>query len=250
MGLKLASYNSRRAPSCAFVEHTLFSLETLSCTISAKVMRCHFQVPGGKTKLSIKAKDQALIQIVDSALAEATRRSGSWLVCRPGCTQCCIGAFPINQLDALRLRRGLAKLKLRAPQRAESIRERARDAVARLSRDFPGDPVSGVLDEGDEAAERFSEFANDEPCPVLDPATGNCELYESRPMACRVFGPPVRCEDGLGVCELCYQGASDEEIAACEMKPDPDDLESALLKALEDSTGTRGDTIIAFCLAS
>jgi hypothetical protein len=34
------------------------------------------------------------------------------------------------------------------------------------------------------------------------------------------------------------------------MKPDPDDLESALLKKVEDSTGTHGETIIAFCLAS
>jgi hypothetical protein len=34
------------------------------------------------------------------------------------------------------------------------------------------------------------------------------------------------------------------------MKPDPDDLESRLLKELEKSTGKRGDTIIAFCLAS
>src|SRR5271169_1323296 len=101
-------------------------------------MPCRSQAP------KVQANDQTLIQIVDSALAEATRRSGRWLVCRPGCTQCCIGAFPINQLDALRLRRGLAELALRAPQRAESIRERAGDAVARLSRDFPGDPVSGV----------------------------------------------------------------------------------------------------------
>ena len=41
---------------------------------------------------------------------------------------------------------------------------------------------------------------------------------------------------------------SDEEIAACVMEPDPDDLESALLKELEQSTGARGNTIIAFCL--
>jgi Fe-S-cluster containining protein len=191
--------------------------------------------------------ESALIQIVDSALADAARRSGGWLVCRPGCTQCCIGVFPINQLDAARLRRGLAELESSAPERAEGIRARARDAVARLSADFPGDPVTGLLDEGDEA---FSDFANDEPCPALDPATGNCELYESRPMTCRVFGPPVRSEDGLGVCELCYQGATDKEIAACEMKPDPDDLESALLEKLEKSSGIRGDTIIAFCLAS
>ncbi|PYX49513.1 MAG: zinc/iron-chelating domain-containing protein [Acidobacteria bacterium] len=194
--------------------------------------------------------DQKLIQIVDSALADATRRSGEWLVCRPGCTQCCIGAFSINQLDAFRLRRGLAELDRRAPERAAGVRQRALESVARLSPEFPGDPISGILDEGKEAERRFADFANDEPCPALDPVTGNCELYESRPMTCRVFGPPVRSEDGLGVCELCYQGASAEQIAGCEMKPDPDDLESRLLAELEKNTGVRGHTIIAFCLAT
>jgi Fe-S-cluster containining protein len=198
----------------------------------------------------LRSRDQQLIQIVDAALAETSRRSGAWLVCRPGCTQCCIGVFPIHQLDALRLRRGLADLEKNAPERAAGVRTRARDAVARLSKDFPGDPVSGRLDEGEDADLRFSDFVNDEPCPALDPETGNCELYDSRPMTCRVFGPPVRSEDGLGVCELCYHGASDQEIAVCEMKPDPDDIESELLAKLEESTGARGDTIIAFCLAS
>ena len=194
--------------------------------------------------------DQKLIQIVDSALAEAAQRSGKWLVCHPGCTQCCIGAFPINQLDAFRLRRGLADLEASAPERAAQVRQRALESVSRLSPEFPGDPASGVLDEGEEAERRFADFANDEPCPVLDPQTGYCELYESRPMTCRVFGPPVQSEEGLGVCELCFQGASDAEIAACEMKPDPDDLESRLLAELEKNTGKRGNTIIAFCLAS
>jgi len=197
-----------------------------------------------------RINDRALIQIVDSALAEVAQRSGKWLVCRPGCTQCCIGVFPINQLDAQRLRRGLDDLETSSPVRAEHIRARARDALARLSQDFPGDPVTGILDDGDEAEKRFADFANDEPCPALDPETGNCELYESRPMTCRVFGPPIRSEDGLGVCELCFQGATDAQIAACEMKPDPDDLETKLLKKLEKSTGVSGDTIIAFCLAS
>jgi Fe-S-cluster containining protein len=194
--------------------------------------------------------DQKLIQIVDSALAEVTRRSGKWLVCRPGCTQCCIGAFSINQLDAFRLRRGLADLEKLAPERAARVRLRAHELVARLSPEFPGNPITGVLDEGEEAEQLFADFANDEPCPVLDPVTGNCDLYESRPMTCRVFGPPVRSEDGLGVCELCFQSASDDEIAACEMKPDPDDLESRLLEELEKSTGSRRNTIIAFALAS
>lgn len=194
-------------------------------------------------------RDSQLIQIVDAALKDVTRRSGNWIACRRGCTQCCIGPFPINQLDAWRLRKGLAELNRVKPEQAARIRERARASVERLAASFPGDSATGILDEGEEAQRLFEDFANDEPCPVLNPNTGDCELYGSRPMTCRVFGPPIRSEDGLGVCELCFQGASEEEIAACEMQPDPDDLESRLLQELEKKTGVRGNTIIAFCLS-
>jgi Fe-S-cluster containining protein len=140
------------------------------------------------------------------------------------------------------------KLERTDPARAARVRARAREQVARFSASFPGDAASGLLHETAEAELAFGEFANDEPCPVLDRATGLCELYEFRPMTCRVFGPPVRSEQGLGVCELCFQGASDEQIAACEMKPDPDDMESELLKALEKRCGKCGNTTVAFCL--
>jgi len=195
------------------------------------------------------AGDQTLVQIVDAALADATRKSGSWLVCRPGCTQCCVGVFSISQLDALRLQRGLAELAAREPERAARIRARARESAKQLSPHFPGNPETRVLAEDENAEQRFEDFANDEPCPVLDPATGTCDLYASRPITCRAFGPPVRSEDGLGVCELCFHGATDEQIVACEMEVDPDDLESELLKELENANGRRGRTIIAFALA-
>jgi Fe-S-cluster containining protein len=206
--------------------------------------------PSGMHSGSAPPDDRALVQIVDSALADAARKSGKWLACHPGCTQCCVGVFAINQLDAARLRQGLANLDKAAPERAHRVRLRAQKSRSRLAKDFPGDPISGLLDEGQDAERRFAEFANDEPCPALDPETGLCDLYEARPMTCRVFGPPVRSEGGLGVCELCFQGATDEQIAACEMIPDPEDLEVALLQELEKATGARGQTIVAFCLAS
>ena len=200
-------------------------------------------------RTSLPRGDQKLIQIVDTALADATRRSGAWLACRPGCTQCCFGVFSISQLDALRLSQGLHELEGRDPQRAGAIRERARAAIERLAAEFPGDPKTGILADNEDAEARFEDFANDEPCPVLDPATGRCELYESRPITCRAFGPPVRSEDGLGVCELCFQGASDEEIAECEMEVDPDDLESRLLEELQEAGIPCGRTIVAFAVA-
>lgn len=153
-------------------------------------------------------------------------------------------------LDAVRLREGLKKLEKLAPERATRVRERARDAVSRLSKDFPGDPATGLLHQGDEAARHFASFADHEPCPALDPDTGLCDLYEARPMTCRVFGPPLRSEEGLGVCELCFHGATNEEIAACEISADPDDLESTLLQEIEKATGVHGQTIVAFCLVS
>jgi Fe-S-cluster containining protein len=199
---------------------------------------------------SVAARDQKLIRIVDAAFADAAQRAGGWLACRLGCTQCCIGPFPINQLDVLRLRQGLAEMEAREPERAARIRQRAGDAVAKLAPDFPGNPATGILDESEEAAIRFATFADDEPCPVLDPATGACELYESRPMTCRVFGPPLRSDDGLGACELCFEGAADDQIAACELISDPDDTESPLVKEAERRTGVTGNTIVAFGLAA
>jgi Fe-S-cluster containining protein len=198
---------------------------------------------------ALTSGDKQLLQIVDSALVTTGAKSGAWLVCKPGCSQCCVGVFAINQLDALRLRSGLAELSLRDADRAATVRRRAVESVSRISPDFPGDPLTGLLYEGAEESEEFDSFANDEPCPALDPTTGTCDLYEARPMTCRVFGPPIRSEDGLGVCELCYHGASEEEIAACEMRPDPNNLEEQLLDNLQDQTGTHGMTTVAFVLA-
>jgi Fe-S-cluster containining protein len=198
---------------------------------------------------ALPKSDKTLVQIVDAASAEAARKSGDWLLCKPGCTQCCHGVFAIHQLDVERLRVGLAELEASDPERATRVRARAADTAARLAAEFPGDAATGMLDESEEAETRFEEFANDEPCPVLDPITGTCDLYAFRPMTCRVFGPPVRSEGGLGVCELCYHGASVEEIASCEMVPDPDDLESRVLRELEKRTGRVGKTIVAYAIA-
>jgi Fe-S-cluster containining protein len=202
-------------------------------------------------RTSLPAADQKLIQIVDAALAETARTSGDWLVCRKGCTQCCYGPFAISQLDALRLRKGLMELSLSEPKRAARVVRRAQQAVKKLSATFPGDPKTGILDEDEDAKAAFADFANDEPCPALDPATGACDVYDSRPMTCRTFGPPVRSgeEGGLAVCELCYHGASDQQIAECEMVPDPDNLEEELIAEVEKKTGKRGNTIVAWCLA-
>ena len=192
---------------------------------------------------------QSLIQIVDAALASATLRSGHHLVCKPGCSQCCIGVFPIAHEDAARLREGLALLEKTDPEKAARIHARVADSLTRLDPWFPGDRTTGILNEDYEAAILFEEFANDEPCPVLDLATGTCDLYEHRPILCRTFGPPMRtAEDNLATCELCYIHASTDEIAACELDPSIPAQEEASNDAYNAAHGLHGQTLIAYAL--
>ena len=190
--------------------------------------------------------EPTLIQIVDTAVADAYRRGAPHLPCAPGCSQCCIGVFPIAQQDAARLREGLAQA---PPEKAAAIRARVISSLTRLDPWFPGDLTTGILHEDHEAAILFEEFANDEPCPVLDPATGTCDLYDTRPILCRTFGPPMRTpEQNLATCELCFIHASTEEIAACELDPTIPDQEAACNEAWDVAHNTHGETLIAYAL--
>lgn len=198
--------------------------------------------------MSLPGRDAELVQIVDGSLADAARRSGDLLACRIGCTQCCHGAFAINALDAARLREGMADLWVTIPALATEIEVRARAWLAEYGPTFPGDPETGILGTSESDQDRFEDFANDAACPALDPVTGRCEVYQWRPMTCRVFGPPVRTmaengAEGLGHCELCFIGATPEQVAACEM-PVPHALEAELL----DEIRSKDETIVAFAL--
>jgi Fe-S-cluster containining protein len=152
--------------------------------------------------------DRELIQIVDAALAEAASRAGSWLACRPGCFDCCIGPFPISALDAERLSEGFTGLASHDPARAARVRTRALAYGA----------------------------GEDEPCPALDPVAGTCDLYDARPLTCRTFGPAIHGAGGIGVCELCFVGATEDEIAACAVELDTDSLEAPLLDGRNEET--------------
>jgi Fe-S-cluster containining protein len=188
---------------------------------------------------------------MDAALIDAARRAGEWLVCRPGCTQCCYGAFTINALDAARLRAGMDTLRSTEPALAAEIQRRAQAWIAVYRADYPGDLTTGRLGETEADRERFEDFANEAACPALDEATGRCDVYAFRPMTCRVFGPPVRMEAGesdgnaVGHCELCFHGASEQQVKACEMEV-PHELEAAVL----DEVGETGETVVAIALLS
>lgn len=198
----------------------------------------------------LERRDRRLLAVLERDFAEALRRAGrERLLCAPGCTDCCHGPFPITRLDAWRLARGLAELSRSDPARAARIAERAERAVATLSPGFPGDPATGELAEDDAALDRFFEQHAALACPALEPASGRCELYGSRPVSCRTYGPPVRFGDELvPPCRLCFVGADPSTVERCRIEPDRDELEATILREM-GAAGDDRESLIAFALA-
>lgn len=199
---------------------------------------------------SLARADREHLRAVDGAIRAATRRARRDVECRRGCTPCCIGLFDVTALDAARLVRALRRMRQRRADLATAIVRRARRQWRLLAPHFPGDRDRGVLNGEERARARlFARFA-DLPCPALEPHSGACLLYRSRPLSCRTFGLPVRCGGAvLPPCRLNFRTASAATVAACTVEPDPDDIEGALLERLRRERGVSGDTVIAAALA-
>lgn len=158
----------------------------------------------------VDAEDRRFLRVLGSDLAQGSRVAGHHLACRIGCTDCCVGSFPITPLDARRLQRGWRDLSEADPIRASALLARAERVVAEHD-------AEGL-------------------CPALDPGTGACDLYEFRPVTCRTFGLPVRIgEDDLPPCRLCFTAASAGEIDAARVTIDPAGDEQAMLMAMSEA---------------
>lgn len=194
----------------------------------------------------LQALDRELLASYGRAWEAGAAAAGLHLTCGLGCTSCCIGVFEISALDAWRLRRGLETLNRHDPGRAARVRARAEAQWRILAPHVPGDPTTGALTDDDAAREAFCRAFADVPCPALDPASGLCDLYPARPLACRSFGLPCRIGDQLlPPCELNFRGAKPEVIAAATVSFDPLDLEGQALAVM----GYPADTVVAAALA-
>ena len=197
-----------------------------------------------------QSQDSTFVALIDGAFADAAKRSGPHLLCKAGCAQCCVGVFAIGSADALRLNQGLVALAHQDPERAVRVRGRAATSWARLAPRFPGNTATGALelDTSGDPVDAFEGFANHEPCPALDPEHGTCDLYAWRPQTCRVFGPPIADGEGYGVCELCFQAASPQEVAQAAITPPSEERSRNLDEAAVAAGAAPGATIVAFVL--
>ena len=162
--------------------------------------------------------------------------------CRLGCTNCCIGPFPITILDVQTLQQGLAGL---LPDHRHRIEQRAIEHTAAMETAFPQLTHTNLIDNwSDQEIDRLVTAFHHHPCPALEP-DGRCGIYQHRPLVCRSMGIPTE-DRGMayGACEV--QTFIPIVRLPSSFREEEDRLlqeEAVALDALRLTTGSAGEEV-------
>ena len=133
-------------------------------------------------------KYEALTRDVDALFAQVKGLCGDMVACKPGCSDCCHALFDVSLVEALYLNHHFRKLHAEGASRDRIIAraEEADRAHYKLKRKAfkateKGVPTTQIL--ADLAKERIR-------CPLLSDED-RCDLYDHRPVTCRLYGLPL-----------------------------------------------------------
>ena len=132
-------------------------------------------------------KYQALVKQVDAVFEKVQEEFSECVVCEVGCADCCHALFDLTLIEAMFIKRQFDKMI--PDERRDELIEKANVAdrkVYKLKR-----AASKALLEGKSETEILENMALQKiRCPLLD-KNDKCEMYESRPITCRLYGIPT-----------------------------------------------------------
>jgi Fe-S-cluster containining protein len=129
-----------------------------------------------------------LLSEVDAWFARCSLAAGASIACKRGCSACCRGLFDITLLDAALLKDGFDAL---SPTQKQQILKKGNSSLEAIRKVWPDFGHPYLLNSYPE--EQWDLVMPDEdetPCPLLG-EDGQCLVYDSRPMTCRLNGIPM-----------------------------------------------------------
>jgi Fe-S-cluster containining protein len=148
-------------------------------------------------------KYEKIVDLVDSAFERVKKQNGDLVKCESGCSDCCHALFDLTLVEAIYINHRF--LELFKDQKREEIIERANSAdrkIYKIKRQAFKEIEKGqneVKILADIGAERVR-------CPLLD-KEDRCELYQYRPITCRVYGIPTAIQ---GMSHTCGKSGFEE----------------------------------------
>ena len=152
-----------------------------------------------------------ILKEADAFFRQVVENQPQNLQCGRGCSLCCYGLFEIGSADIPIIAEGLSKMH---PARRKMVVARAREIY-----ETSGHPALRECSPIEK--EKFFDRTASTPCPNLGDS-GECLMYEHRPLVCRTFGLPLRNgERYIGdVCDLNFSESTqtEKEAAAWDLQ--------------------------------
>ncbi len=136
-----------------------------------------------------------ITNLIEKEFERNLEKYGNKIKCCRGCSQCCHQIFNITLIDEYVIRKFVNNL---PKVQRNTLKSKAKNFIAN----------SKTVDC---KSEEYSKIPGI-PCPALG-ETGECTIYEGRPLICRRFGPPIydyKNPTNIYSCELNFK--SGEEI--------------------------------------
>jgi Fe-S-cluster containining protein len=134
------------------------------------------------------SKYETLVQGVDQSVKQIKESHPEGVRCAEQCSDCCHAVFDLSLIEAVYL--NIRFYHSLDNQKQETVLERAEKAdrlVYKLKRKLH----KMVVQEGKKEEEALIQMAEERVrCPFLN-ETDLCDLYENRPITCRVYGVPA-----------------------------------------------------------
>ncbi|GAB6096317.1 hypothetical protein JCM14469_25700 [Desulfatiferula olefinivorans] len=132
-------------------------------------------------------KYESLVKHIDSVCDQVKKDHGTCVTCKPGCADCCHALFDLTLIEAMYIKRRFDE-RFTGKLRHEIITYagEADRKIFKLKKQATEADKKGV------DSERILEVISKTriACPLLD-ETNQCWMYDSRPIACRVYGIPT-----------------------------------------------------------
>ncbi len=145
----------------------------------------------------IFARYEALVAEADTIFAHVRQSHSQCVACTQGCSDCCHALFDLSLVEAMYLNKAFEASVPYGKERSDILMRAAdidRQAV-RMKRDF-----YRASKDGKDAEDIMLQAAHMRlPCPLLD-ANASCQLYEHRPITCRLYGIPLNINGKGHVC--------------------------------------------------
>lgn len=133
------------------------------------------------------AKYEALVDMVEGVFKKVKQEHGEQVKCKTGCSDCCWALFDLTLIEAAYISTKFRELFKDAD--FEGIKEKANRAdrkIYKVKRD-----AHKSLQEGKNEVEILAKVGAERVrCPLLS-LMDRCDMYEFRPITCRLYGIPT-----------------------------------------------------------